>query len=377
MVAAAWSPAGAPASWRLTAAQFAALRDDAELQGIAAAIPPDRLPPLLFTAAVNSLVLDLEPDPLRAWFPRLDAPQPALGDGFASAYRDFCLDHRDRLARLCQEHRYQMNEVGRCADLLPALASDERPLALVDIGTGAGLALHLDRYRYVYRGPEDGLITSGDSASPVVLETEVRGAAAVPVGPTLPTIGARTGIDIEPLDLADPAVIGWLAACVPQEIGAVTRFHRAVEVATASPAPTVRGDADTVLPDVLAAVPEDLLVCIVDSYVHVFFEPEQLQRFRRLVDQAGAERDLDWISLDPLVPMGGGANSSVVGVTVPPALIERNRRQGVFGVLGRIRYRGGKRTEGLLAIAHPGGAWLEWLEPMPGDNARPSGQSGS
>jgi hypothetical protein len=44
LVAAAWSPAGAPPSWRLTAAQFEALRDDRELLMVAAAIPPDRLP---------------------------------------------------------------------------------------------------------------------------------------------------------------------------------------------------------------------------------------------------------------------------------------------------------------------------------------------
>ncbi len=55
-------------------------------------------------------------------------------------------------------HRYQMNEVGRCPDVLPALAlvakDDPRPLALVDLGTGAGLGLHLDRYRYTYRLPD-------------------------------------------------------------------------------------------------------------------------------------------------------------------------------------------------------------------------------
>ena len=121
------------------------------------------------------------------------------------------------------------------------------------------------------------------------------------------------------------------------------------------------------MPELLATLPEDLLVCIVDSYVHVFFAPEQLLRFRELVARAGAERDLDWVSLDPLVPMGAAARRSVVGVPVPPELIERNRRQGVFGVLGRIAYRQGERAEGLLAVAHPGAAWLEWLEAGAGE----------
>jgi hypothetical protein len=43
MVATAWSPPGAPPSWRLTAAQFEALRNDEEMLAIAATIPPDRL----------------------------------------------------------------------------------------------------------------------------------------------------------------------------------------------------------------------------------------------------------------------------------------------------------------------------------------------
>src|ERR1700733_3422012 len=172
MVAAAWSPPGAPASWRLTAAQFAALRDDPELQAIAATIAPHRLPPLLFAAAASLLVLELEPEPLRDWFPRVGHPQPALGDDFPVHYRAFCLDHRRRLLELCAAHRYQMNEVGRCADLLPALAASagDREIALIDIGTGAGLALQLDRYRYVFNAADGDAAAVGDPESNVVLE---------------------------------------------------------------------------------------------------------------------------------------------------------------------------------------------------------------
>jgi hypothetical protein len=134
-----------------------------------------------------------------------------------------------------------------------------------------------------------------------------------------------------------------------------------VEVALANPVQMVRGDALAALPEVLAAIPDNLLVCVVDSYVHVFLGEEELAAFRELIDRAGADRDLDWISLDPLIPMGAAATHSVLGTAVPPALIERNRREGVFGVLGRLSYRGGERSAELLGIAHPGAAWLEWL----------------
>ena len=367
LVAAAWSPAGAPATWQLTAAQFETLRSDDELLAIAATVPPDRLPALLFQAAATFLVLELGPEPLRSVFPRVGSPQPPLASGFRAEYRAFCLDHRDRLLELCASHRYQMNEVGRCGDLVPALApgdADERDIVLVDVGTGAGLALHLDRYRYRYRDPAGPVTAIGDPGSPVVIETQLRGGAAPPIPLRMPSIVERVGIDVEPLDLTDERVLAWLAACIPQEVGAVARFHAAVEIAMANPARMVRGDACQVLPGVLASIPAGPLLCLTDSYVHVFFEPEQLERFQALVSEAGAERDLDWVSIDPLVPMGPTASDSVLGIPVPSDLRERNRRDGVFGVIGRLSYRGGQRSVALLGIAHPGGAWLEWLSPV-------------
>ena len=98
-----------------------------------------------------------------------------------------------------------------------------------------------------------------------------------------------------------------------------------------------------------------------DAYVHVFFTPDELVRFGELVTQAGRERDLEWLSLDPLVPLGPGARRSVIGIDVRPAIVERNRTGGVFGVLGRLSARDGQAERSLLALGHPGGAWLEWL----------------
>jgi hypothetical protein len=235
----------------------------------------------------------------------------------------------------------------------------------VDLGTGAGLALQLDRYRYLYRQPGGNVTSVGDPEAQVIIETEIRGQVPPTIPPALPPVIDRVGIDIEPLDLGDDEVRAWLAACIPQEIGAVTRFHRAAEVAIAHPARTVRGDASEVLRDVLETLPEGPIVCLLDSYVHVFLGPEDLRRFRTLVDRVGAQRDLDWVSIDPLVPMGPSAEKSVLGIPVPTSLVDRNRREGVFGVVGRLTYRGGRSSSALLGLAHPGAAWLEWLAPEP------------
>lgn len=257
-----------------------------------------------------------------------------------------------------------MNEVGRCAEVVPALApivTEDRDVALVDVGTGAGLGLQLDRYRYVYRERDGSRRAVGDGGAPLTIEVEVRGQVSPPLPPAPPRIVDRIGIDIEALDLAAPGVLAWLPACVPQEIGAVTRFHRAAEIASSHPARTVRGDACDVLPAVLERIDASTVVCIVDSYTHVFFPVNDLERFRALVDAAGARRDLDWISIDPLVPMGRDATHSVLGLPVPEGLVERNRREGVFGVVGRLTYRDGQRAGELLGLAHPGAPWIEWL----------------
>jgi hypothetical protein len=260
-----------------------------------------------------------------------------------------------------------MNEVGRCSGLIPALSPavadpEGRDVALIDVGTGAGLALHLDAYRYHFATAGSDESWFGDADSPTVIETNVRGERPVPIPRSLPQISDRIGIDAEPLDVRDSAVRSWLAACIPQEIGAVTRFHRAVEHMVAEPVQTVRGDACAVLPKVLSSIGPEVLICLLDTYVAVFFAPDELRAFRELVDTVGAERDLDWISIDPLVPMGQAATHSVTGIDVPPALSERNRTDGVFGLVSRVSYRDGQRTSALLGLAHPGSAWLQWLD---------------
>ena len=182
-IADAWSPPDAPQSWWLTSATFAAIAREDVLLELAAEIPPDRLPPLLLAAVLRYLV-GAEPDaPIARHYPVPGGEQPPPDPAFGAELAAFAAARRDRVAQLCEAHRYQMNEVGRCVDVLPALgmiaAVDDRPIALVDLGTGAGLGLHLDRYRYTYTASDGSARTVGDPAAPVRLSCVVaRGSAA-------------------------------------------------------------------------------------------------------------------------------------------------------------------------------------------------------
>jgi hypothetical protein len=363
-VAAGWSVPGAPPSWALTAAIFRSIAGDPELLALAATIPPDRLPPLLLSAAVRHLVDRLRPPSLARYFPATGEPQPPLDAGLDPALREFCARHREDLLALGRTHRYQMNEVARCAQLALALgvvagSRPGRPLALVDAGTGAGLALNLDRYRYEV----DGVPPFGDASSTLTVRCARRGELrpCVPGGP--PKVVFRAGIDTDPVDLRQPDERSWLRSCVPPEVDSLQRFDGAVAITLRHPVSLVAGDAWHQLPEVLDRVPPEPLLVVLDSYTAVFFSEERLRGFRSAVHAAAATRDVAWISLDPLVPLGAEGRFSVQGLDVPQDVVRRYRREGVFGVLGLVEYRGGVRRGQILCRAHPSGTWLEWLDP--------------
>jgi hypothetical protein len=150
-VAAGWSAPGAPGSWRLTAALFRAIAADADLLGRLAALPADRLPALLASAAISFLVRRDRPEPLAGYFPEPGAPQPPFDDGFYPAARGFVAARLDDILTECQGRRYQMNEVARCTAIALGIAAVSTrcagQVALVDLGTGAGLGLQVDRYQ--------------------------------------------------------------------------------------------------------------------------------------------------------------------------------------------------------------------------------------
>ena len=292
-LATAWSGADTPASWRLTGALFATLRDDPDLLAIAARIDPDRLPALLFVAAVVALLEAQRPEPLARVLPVPGEEQPPLPPDFAAELRAFCLERADELLALAASHRYQMSEPARCAHLLPAVAAVAadagRPLALVDIGTGAGFALHLDAYRYSYDRDDGEPLVVGAADAPVTLHTALRGPHTPPIPAFPPAVAVRIGVDTEPLDVGDPSVRAWLRACTPPVAEALLRFDRAADHAAAHPVTTVRADALRALPEVIEGLREDVHPCVLDAYVNVFFTDEGQARFRdEMADLGGA-----------------------------------------------------------------------------------------
>ncbi len=362
-VAAGWSPPDAPPSWRLTAALLRAIAGHEQLVGRLAALPPDRLPALLASAAITFLVRRDRPAPLASYFPvpGPDAVQPGFDDGFGPAARAFCSDRLDDIAAECAGRRYQMNEVARCAQLALGIAAlaEPGPVALADLGTGAGLGLHLDRYRYRVGDQVSGQF-GGPAAAPLTLNCAVRGPLRPPaIG--LPPIAERAGLDVHPVDVADPAARAWLEACAPPEATALSRLAAAIEVARRHPVSLVAGDVIDALPGVLDRFPPDRPVLVTDAYLAVFLSDGQRQQLAAICARAARRRPVTWLSLDPLVPLGPDGRHSVQGLPLPAGLVRDYAEHGVFAVLGARTFRDGADEGRLLARAHPSGQWVEWL----------------
>jgi hypothetical protein len=356
-VARGWSGPDADPGWALTAALFDAIAADERILRLASEIPADRIPALLLAASIQRVLAQHPDDRLRAYFPGPD--QRPVDAAFATALRRFVTDRPDELRRWFG-HRYQMNEVGRCVQTALAIgvvqdAAAGRPLALVDVGTGSGLGLHVDRY-HVDLGAAGSF---GPPDSVVRLACAVTGSPPVPRRP--PEIVARIGIEAAPIDLDDDESRAWLAACLPPTPDGERRLAAAIAVTRAAGAPIVRGDGTSALPDVLTELPADAVIVVVDSYTAVFFDDEARAQLAATIARDG--RDAAWISLDPLIPLGTDARHSVQGLPVDPELVRRNRSGGVFALLSILGTVGGRAIDGVLATAHPSGTRMTWLQP--------------
>lgn len=355
-----WSPPDAPPSWRLTAALFEAIAEDDTLLGAIASLPPDRLPALLAGAAISFLARRDGSSRLQGYFPQPEAPQPSFDGGFFPAFRSFCSRNIDQIMAVCRAHRYQMNEVARCTQLacglVAAVGAREQPIALIDLGTGAGLALQLDHYRYSL-----GNRSYGPADAAVDLVCTVRGSGHPPFL-RLPAIAERIGIDLDPVDLEDEEARKWLEACTPPEETALSRLAAAVEVARRHPPEIRQGDLVEVLPEVLGGLPPGRSVVVVDSYTAVFLTEDRRLALIDALAEAGRHQPVTWLSLDPLVPLGPSGRHSVQGLSLPSQLVSDYQQQGVFAVLGARSFDDDAFEGRLLARSHPSGAWIEWLE---------------
>lgn len=253
-------------------------------------------PHMLF-AAVQYLLFSGIQDELTAFYPNLTV-QPRPCQEAYPFFRAFCLQHAGEIRRLVTTYGVQNNEVGRCADLLLAFAivaqrGKGKPLAMLELGPSAGLNMLWDRYGYDYGAW--GYV--GDRTSPVQLQCELRGDVFPVLPQAIPVVDWRMGIDLNPLNVHDPAAVRWLQALIwPEHRDRAQRISHALTMAQQQPLTIIAGDAVDRLPEVLAQVPTETTLCIYHSYALNQTPPLVRERIFAHIADFAQTRDLFRVS---------------------------------------------------------------------------------
>jgi hypothetical protein len=300
----------------LTARVSEDLADAGPLAQIVAVAPDRQRNPNLFFAAVHRTLFDEPDDALARYYPSVGgtrAPDGELGREFLR----FVLAHREAIERVMATGETQTNEVRRATQIFPALgwaqACTRRPLGLIEVGTSAGLLLHADRYAYVYEF-EDGtdLAAGGAGAdgvpalrcavttpppaaadgTPASRSAAARKALAPFVTRDL-RVSSRVGLDINPLDPADPQARAWLDALVwPEHAERRARLHAALDHAARRPVRLRKGDALRILPDAVDSVADNAIPCVFVSNSLPHWTAAGRAEFTALIRELGRRRDL-------------------------------------------------------------------------------------
>ncbi len=194
-----------------------AVAEDPDTLDFLLTLPVDKRQPNLLLAAVR-LVCGLANDPA----------------DFAARLAD----QRETVHACMLGHATQTNEPARCATLLPVLAQLPQPLALIEVGASGGLCLLPDHYAYDYGARV--LQPAAVEAPPLFV---CRAGVGTPIPTALPRIVWRAGLDLNPLDVANPAEAGWLETLVwPEQTARLARLRAAMRIATRVRPRVVRGN---------------------------------------------------------------------------------------------------------------------------------------
>lgn len=325
------------------------MAEDAELVALLSAADPRQRRPSLLFASVHYLLLSGVEDELARWYPSVSGETIAAEDP-VPAFRRFCRKHRERLADVVAEGKTQTNDVRRCSALIAGLGVAAqtfhgRSLALIELGSSAGLNLLFDRY--FYRLGDQRI---GDPQASVHIDTETTGRS---VGRTQQRahveVPWRLGIDLDPPDLRDPDAVNRLRACVwPEQRAELARLDAAIALALAFPPPLASADAVTDLRRIAEEVPSELPLCLFHSTLVTYLPPDARTELFTTIRDLASRRPVMWIYLEsPALMTGPGA---------PEAITSRHRADHDTFALGVV----GPEIDAVLARVGTYGEFIAW-----------------
>lgn len=300
--------------------------------------------PNLVTAAVTHLLrTTAQGHPLAEYLPTLGGER-APDEAMRELYAEFLRVHHDAVADVCRGGGTRWNDPMVVAMLWPAFTyaahRDPRPLALVELGSAAGLTIQPDRYGYDFGGH----VVGGDRS--LVLDVTLRGARPDHLDDR-PTIASRVAIERDPLDVADPATVAWLRASIrPDAADHLARLDAGIAEARGVHVDWRVGDLIDELPGALRDIPADQLPVVYGSAVLCCLH-ERRPRFLEILTESG--RDLVWISRE-------GSKNALALVSDAAGDYEKSDT-----LITAVTFRAGEPVSAVvLGRADPYGEWLDW-----------------
>jgi hypothetical protein len=193
-------------------------------------------------------------------------------------------------------------------------------VGLVDVGCSAGFNLHADRVGIIYSNGQ----VLGEASSPVMVSCSVVGDRAVPAH-ALPEVVTRTGVDRDPLDVADAEDVRWMRAGLPADRPEESAWLEAeMALAATVPRELLRGDPVELLPDALARVAAGVLPVVTTTWSLARLPLERRSAFLDRLEEAAADRTVAWVSVEgvgvaPTVPTLGdrlASGHSILGLAI-------------------------------------------------------------
>jgi len=249
------------------------------------------IPNMLF-GAVHYLLLRGQEHKLKHFYGSMVSHPKPPKDCFPY-FKKFCLEKRDTLIHILKHKVVQTNEVRRCGYLYPCFCfiheKVSRPLALIEIGTSAGLQLLWDKYRYSYGTDE----MFGHPTSNVYIEATIKGGELPYLRVDSPPVISRTGLDLHINDVNDPDDALWLKALIwPDHHERRVLFDAAADEVKRYPLDLIEGDGVQLLPDIARRMPEEAAICVFHTHVANQIPDDVKATLLENIRTIGRERDI-------------------------------------------------------------------------------------
>lgn len=249
--------------------------------------------PNLFFGAVHYLLLKGTEHELKQFYGTL-VLFPKSEEKCFPYFKDFCQKYRDDIVSIMKSKLVQTNEVRRCSYLYPSFCyvyeKARKPLALIEIGTSAGLQLLWDKYRYSY-GTDETMY--GDYHSDVHIKADVKSGSLPFLLANSPTVASRIGMDLHVNDLNDLEDRLWLKALIwPNHNERRSLFESAAKHVIHNEPVLIEGDGVALLPDIAKSIPRDAVICVFHTHVANQFTQQVKARLFDEISTIGEERDI-------------------------------------------------------------------------------------